>query len=739
MGIKTAIALVPFVGDGRYEAPSGILVDERAFRLARGRARGNLYILVEVSTELAGREFLAMQLADAIQDVYYKWRGSITAGLQEAIRQANKLLFDENRNALAGERRTAGVSCAVLRRDDLFIAQAGPGAIFLARQGQVTRLPDVSPWLDDVPPEEVDAAPLGVRREANVFLYHTQVGEDDTLLLVESEPARSVPEHAWPRILSAPTVEGILDGLLASTQMSDSPALAIRLFEGEAEAAPARARRGTGPVPVTVAGPVEGEVEAAPEPVLERSSSWAAQSGLGHRLQRVGRAFAALGAGLLGALLALLRGLIPGQVSPAPEPVSETVERKGRKSKPAASRQEGAERNDLLHKLLIVVAVAIPLIVAAIVLATYVQRGQVQRAELDQLWQEADARWNQAQETTDQAAVRTLLTEAQGMLDQLLERKSSYPGAADLQDRIQARLDEINQVRRITWLAPLHTYPGSADLSRVVVEGIHIFVMDRNGGKVYHHQMDEFQQSLTPDSEDTVLVSKGDQVGDVVVGDLVDMTWMPVGNNRQTANLLILTSNGSLIQYDPATEERVALKVADAGTWQFPRLVGGYYGRFYVLDPTANEIWRYDPTPDGYSDPPAEWLESEVDLAGIVDMAIGNSIFLAYADGKMRKLTAGGPDTFDISDWDLPPANPGAIFTRPPEETRWVYLADRGNSRIVQCSDQGQFKRQFRLADASSQEAGDPLARVTSLFVDEISAHAFFLSGQQLYLAVLPD
>jgi hypothetical protein len=739
MGIKTAIALVPFMGDGRYEAPSGILVDERAFRLARGRARGNLYILVEVSNGLSGREFLAMQLADAIQDVYYKWRGSVTAGLQEAIRQANKLLFDENRNALAGERRTAGVSCAVLRRDDLFIAQSGPGAIFLAQQGQVTRLPDVSPWLDDVPPEEVDAAPLGVRREANVSLYHTQVGEDDTVLLVESEPARCVPEHAWPRILSAATAAEVLDGLLAASQIGDSPALAIRLLEGEAEAAPARARGGRGPVPAAAPAPAEGEPEAAPQPVLDRFFSWVAQLGLDQRLRGVGRAIAAVVAGLLGALLTLLKGLMPGQVGLAPEPVSETVGRKDRKRKPAARKKEGAERNVLLQKLLIVVAVAIPLIVAAVVLVTYVQRGQVQRAELDQLWQEANGRWNQAQETTDQAAVRTLLTEAQGMLEQLVERRSSYPGATDLQDRIQARLDEINQVRRITWLAPLHTYPGSADLTRVVVEGIHVFVMDRNAGKVYHHQMDEFQQSLTPGSADTVLVSKGDQVGDVAVGDLVDMTWMPVGNNRQTANLLILTSNGSLIQYDPATEERVALKVADSGTWQFPTLVGSYYGRFYVLDPTANEIWRYDPTADGYSDPPDEWLESEVDLAGIVDMAIGNSIFLAYADGKMRKLTAGSPDTFDISDWDVPPANPGAIFTRPPEETRWVYLADRGNSRIVQCSDEGQFKRQFRLADASSQEAGDPLARVTSLFVDEISAHAFFLSGQKLYLAVLPD
>jgi hypothetical protein len=285
----------------------------------------------------------------------------------------------------------------------------------------------------------------------------------------------------------------------------------------------------------------------------------------------------------------------------------------------------------------------------------------------------------------------------------------------------------------------LQTYSTNADLSRVVVEGVHVFVMDRNAGKVYHHQMDEYQQSLEPDSMDTVLVSKGDQVGNVLVNNLVDMTWMPVGNDRQKANLLILESGGYLIEYDPATGERVALPVAASETWQFPQLVGSYYGRFYVLDSTANHIWRYDPTPDGYSSQPEEWLQSEVDLAGVVDMAIGNSIYLVYVDGKMRKLTAGTPDTFDISDWDTPPGTPGAIFTRPPEDTRWVYVADRGNSRIVECSKEGQFRRQFRLADTHTEDEGDPLAGITSLFVDEISGHAYFLSRQKLYLAILPD
>jgi hypothetical protein len=383
-------------------------------------------------------------------------------------------------------------------------------------------------------------------------------------------------------------------------------------------------------------------------------------------------------------------------------------------------------------------ALAIPLIVAIIVIVTYTRRDQLQRVEIDTLWQQASERWQQAQVANDPTAARALLNEADGFLTELLASEPDYPEAIALAQRIRSQQDEINKVTRITWLSPLQTYSASAALSRVVVEGIHIFVLDRREGQVYHHQLDDYQQALRPGSENTVLVKKGDQVGDIVVGDLVDMTWMKVGPNRPTENLLILESGGSLIQYDPATGERAALRVASEG-WQNPQLVGSYYGRFYVLDPVANQIWRYQPTADGYSQPPDGWLQTQVNLAGVVDMAIGDSIYLLYADGKMRKLSAGQPDAFDTSDWDRPASSPSALFTRPPEDAQWVYVADRGNARIVQTSKEGQFRRQFRLGDLTATGGTDPLAGVTSLFVDEISGHAYFASDRQLFIAILPE
>ena len=733
MRIKTRVGQVALVGRERCDQPSGILVDERTSRFGKGRSRGNLYVLVAVSGPTAEHDMIARQVAQTMHDAYYSWQGSVTAGLQRAVREANNLLFNENRNSLPGERRTAGVSCVVLRDDDLFAAQTGPAAIYLTCEEQVTRFPDVSPWLDGIPPEEMDAAPLGDRREVNVALFHAQVSSGDTVLLADGELARRVPSRMWPTILTKSPVEAVLGELLARGKGSDLLALVVRVAEEGAEKVPAE--------PVRL-GDAPERLSTVNQPLRERLSLWTGQLHVGERLRRVGLTLAAALAGLWAGLLTLLKRMMPGQLGPSQTPGRQTttvsrVEKRARKGQ--RDRATDAARGGLVQKVLTWVAVAIPLVVAAVVVVTLVQRGQARRAELETLRQQANTHWEQARATSDPATIRTHLTEAEGFLDQLLERWPEDTNAIELQGQIQTQLDAVNRVERTSRADELASYPADADLSRVVVQGAHIFVMDRRNDKVYHHRLDEqLQNALQPDSLETILVSKGQQVGDVVVSDLVDMVWVPTGPNRQRASLVILESGGALLDYDPATGELVRLRAAASETWQFPELVGSHTGRFYLLDSSANKIWRYEPTPDGYSTLPDEWLQTEVDLIGVVDMAVGDSIYLLYADGTIQKLTLGKPDTFDVSDWDSPPRSPAAIFTRPPDDTQWVYVADRGNSRIVQCSKEGQFERQFRLTDSQMEEKGDVLAAATSLFVDEISGHAYLLSGPKLFLLILP-
>ncbi|MGD9374214.1 MAG: hypothetical protein PVJ23_00405 [Anaerolineae bacterium] len=738
MSIETTIDRQPALGRARHERPSGILVDEPSSRFALGRERGSLYILIQVSGQEAGRDAIAAQLAGTVRQAYTDWQGSVTSGLQNAIRQANRLLYEDNRDSLPGDRRTAGITCVVLRgtsgkahddQGDLFIAQAGPAAAYLAREGKVERFPDRSPWLDNVPAEELDAWALGERADVNISLFHRPVVRGDTFLLVESEIAQNVPADWWENILAGDTVGAILQSLDRAGVGGELLALAVRL-DGEA----------TQPA-------VEQPVESVPAPEHEPSVpfwvpvlNWLEEIQASDRLRQAGRVIVAALASIWATLVTLFSRLVPGQLSVGQETKAQAPTTKESTSKAKKRRTKAVRtQSTLVRRILLGVAIAIPVAVAAIVLVTYWQRGRVQTAELEALYQEANSRWQTAVQTADQATVRTLLTEANAYLDELRALQPDHPQAIELQRKISVLLDELSQVRRISWIAELNEYPSGAAPDRVVVEGVDVFVLDRNAGKVYHHQLDELQQSLLPDTLDTVLVSEGAQVGSVLVSDLIDITWMPTDFRYRKESLVILESNGSLLQYDPATAELLALPVTGSEMWQNPLLIGGHTGRLYILDPAANKIWRYDPTAGGYTDAADEWLQTAVDLAGTNDMAIGDSIYLLYTDGRMRKLSAGQPDAFDISDWDVPPQSPTALFTRPLEDTQFVYVADRGNSRIVQSGKEGQFERQFRLADAQLNGEPDPLGSINSLFVDEIGGRAYFLSDRKLYLAILPD
>lgn len=784
MGLKTTVGQVALIGGGSYDRPGHIIVDEPGGRFGRGRGKGNLYIVLELSGPPTGRDAISEYLTQSMRRSYRGWKGSVTAGLRQAIREANDLLLEENRTSLPGERRSAGVSCVVLREDDLFIGQMGPAAVYLLGEGQELRFPDSSPWLDGIPPEEMDAARLGERRDVNVDLFHSKVGEGDTVLLADSELARCLASRAWPDILSRTSMVEVLEDLLAAGRGRDLSALVVRMAEEGIQRATVQPAaqpevsqpsvRADRPRPLTVTevsggfvqpeefGPVatgaetarietspaeEARAEAPPAPAkaqqaLEQVSAGMAQLRPGERLRSAMMTMVAALTGFGAGLLVFLKRMVPDRSTAQRQPRTEISTSKRAAAKPSERqtiRSAADARSDPVQRLLVGVAIAIPVIVAVIVLVAWVQRGQAQRGELDALWEQANAQWKQAQTVSDLDEARTLLADAQKNLELLIERQPENAEAIDLQGAIQVRLDLLNQVKRVSWAGVLNTYPADSDLSRVVVQGAHVFVMDRNNGKVYHHKLDEqLQNALEPDSAKTVLVSKGDQIGNVLVGDLVDMVWMPTGPNRQKASLVVLESNGALLDYDPATRQLQPLDVAASETWQYPQLVGSHSGRFYLLDSSANKLWRYDPTPDGYSEPPTEWLQTEVNLAGVGDMAIGDSIYLIYADGRILKFSQGAPDAFDISDWDVPPSNPSAIFTRPSEETRWLYVADRGNSRIVQATKEGQFRQQFLLADAQAAESGDALADATDLFVDEIVGYAYVLSGQQLYLLILP-
>jgi hypothetical protein len=258
-----------------------------------------------------------------------------------------------------------------------------------------------------------------------------------------------------------------------------------------------------------------------------------------------------------------------------------------------------------------------------------------------------------------------------------------------------------------------------------------VYVLDSGTDTVYQHQLDQANDALEPDQSDPVLVRRGQQIDSVVVGDIIDVVWMPAGGSRQTSDLLILESDG-LLEYNPGWG-LAAAPIANTDTWQLPVAVDSYFGNLYILDPQIGQILRYLPTAEGYTDAVQYYFSGDVtvDLTGAVDLAIDGFIYVLYANGTIRKFEGGVPVDFQITEIDEPIDRAAAIYTAPDDIARYIYVADAGNARVVQLNKDGRFVRQFKPRDEDRFD----FDTLRSLFVDELGGKLFLVNDHALYIA----
>ncbi len=722
--LDTAVGQLHIAQGVVQEESDNVLVMQPSSLLPLGRDKGHLYAVIELEGQPPGRDETCRRLIEIIEKGYRRAPGSVTARLRQAIEEANAFLYEANRQAIQDDQRSGGVTCIVFKDGNVYVGQAGPALAYVARKGKLWRYPKTSPWLDAAPPEpgESYSPPLGAGRKVEINFAHCQVQPGDIILLATSALASRASHREVTEAVVYQGVEAALKNLRALAGQADLSAVVVEVMAAEkAEAAPQKpAREKTRAVPI----------ERAPR---LPSPEW------GALLSSLGQGLASILTFLLNALKVLAGRILPGaepETLPRPRPARKRDRRRPRAPTPA--------RGPGKRVYLIGLAVAIPLIVALAVVTVSLRQDQTSRDRLDELVQQARAKHEQAlAHTGDKETVRQLLRQAKALLEEAmrLNPKEAPQAIGDLGRAIQDKLDEINNVIKLYWTPVLYEYQNiSSDPGRVIVNGLDVYVLDEGADCVYKHLLNEAGDALEETEDDPVLVCEGHQVGDVVVGEIVDMVWMPVGGGRQTSNLLILEKGGALLEYSPTWGLKV-LPVGQKERWRAPQVMGSYFGNLYLLDLQLNQILKYLPTADGgYSNPPQDYLDPEggVDLAGAVDMTIDGFIYVLFTDGNITKLLSSGepssgqPVLFEQTELDEPLRNPTAIFTGPEEEVKSIYVADAGNKRIVQFSKEGGFERQFKADD-------DTFDRLKGCFVDEIGDRLYLVSGNKLYLANIPS
>jgi DNA-binding beta-propeller fold protein YncE len=155
-------------------------------------------------------------------------------------------------------------------------------------------------------------------------------------------------------------------------------------------------------------------------------------------------------------------------------------------------------------------------------------------------------------------------------------------------------------------------------------------------------------------------------------------------------------------------------------------------GKLYALDPSTQQITRYEPQGNGYPAAPASYFGQALpDLAKATDMATDGNIYVALSDGRLLKFNKGLPESFEIRGLGEPLREPTivAIDQNVPDSS--VYVFDAGLKRIVQFRPDGLFVRQFR-ADGSTFDG------LQDILVDEQNNRLYVINQGVLYAVTLP-
>lgn len=650
--------------------------------LLRRQDPGILLILIDLLAETPEDDALLRRLMDVVKRTYDQMDGSTTRRLREAVQAANDYLREWNREQ-PDSRQAAGITCAALVADGLYIAQAGPALAWVAHPGFTDRFPADSPWLSEEPLEAMPTGiwvPLGLRDDLYVSLGFVEIGPGFTLCLTSAHLLQIIGEDEVAQLLDQDPDDVVRD-LAAIAASGDLSALVVGVLAEEPERE----------VP-----------DALPSTTADRAFGRSVVT----TTRRVFVAAGAAGAALLRGVANVLAALLP---EPDPDQVNGA----------AGLRPSANRRRQALMWLAVLIPVALTLLTAAM----YWRRDVDIVSQYQILTMSAVAQMQQAEPVaeTDPEQARELLETAATEVDRALRLRPNEPGAVQLHTDIQSRLDLIDGVARLTDVVTVASLPGGvADPRRLVVQGTSAYVLDRGAQTVYRVGLGDRRIV-------EVLKTDNDRDGQRV-GPLMDMGWVPPGGVREQAAIVVLDSTGTAWQID-AVGDIAPLRVAGAADWQEPGLIGGFAGNLYVADLSRGQILKYSPTVDGYAMPAVEWLAPTLgaDLGEAVDMTIDGSIYMLAVDGRVHKFVGGEASRFDQPD-ALTPAQPVACFARPPGDA--VYVA--GANRLLHLDSTGALVRQLLPPDR-------PWNRLSALWVDEPNNRIYAVDGGTLLMGRLPS
>ena len=359
-------------------------------------------------------------------------------------------------------------------------------------------------------------------------------------------------------------------------------------------------------------------------------------------------------------------------------------------------------------------------------------KARLAQADVEELAGEVEEYLMLADAEDEMEARMALLAEAQGLLDQAPEGQAETAELTQVRGELARRWDGLTGALRLplseelVWSAPEQTG------QRIIIHQDSVYLLDEAGQSIYEYALNE-QGLLLSDQEPSIYELLG-QEGELPIGQIVDIEGVDAANGRLTPALLVLTTDGSVLELGPSGSLR-SVPVSQLKSLETPRALGTYSGNLYVLDPEHENIVKYLPYGDDYQHDPVDYVQGAADVRwpDVVDMAIDGFVYVLLSDGTIMKFAGGEPQPFSKEGLYPPLENPLGIFASP--DSTSVFVADSSEGRIVEFTREGEFVRQFRAA----LDGEDHLGAMTAFAVNVAHSRLFFSTASGLYSASLPS
>lgn len=179
-----------------------------------------------------------------------------------------------------------------------------------------------------------------------------------------------------------------------------------------------------------------------------------------------------------------------------------------------------------------------------------------------------------------------------------------------------------------------------------------------------------------------------------------------------------------LHSYDLSGESRSHTQLKTAGdSDRAGTLLSNFTSYLYVVNPESRNIFRYLED-DGALSEPVGWLidKQGLEFSSIENIAIDGDLWLVTSDGEVKKYTQGRPQTFTITDLEIPFDSPLKIATHPDSEN--LFILESSRRRLVVLRKDGSFLKEV---------ISESFASANALAVSPTENTVFVVSGSLVY------